>query len=626
MKSQPRPNTGWLQNGGDDDRRQLRRTRRCLPAPALPFTVAIAWIWAALSLPGLALTTNDLTSVLGFTPTKLVFVATNGIPGNTGLSEASPWDLQTALSKPASAVPPGTAILLRGGTHRGPCISTVGGTSGLPVVVCSYPGEWAVLNDGGEGSLAANITASTGSCTVTGSAQWTVGAVVQIDNEQIQLYDKIGTTTWLAARGWNGTTPASHPLNARVELLGPVIDSRGNHVWWRDFEITSVRPNRSVMASYRWGGLNFNPVSHANKAINLVIHNTGHPAIGFWGPGPGGEVYGCLLWGNGIYDTTGGGSWLRGDGIYAQNQTGNVLLSDIISFRNFTLGLDAFAESNYANGFTFEGNICFDANEMANLDAATSVNPINLVVVSNNFLYQRPTQNVANLILGYVATGNTNTIISGNYIFGGAYGALIRNFNNVTLTNNCLLTTTFPIVQFERSTGFPPHNYVMDHNTYYSLNNPTPFAWGGSEYMSFSTWKSLTGYDAASTYRTSGPTNVIAVTRKNKYQAKRAHLVVFNYTGANSLAYNLTDAGLVAGDQFVIRDAQDFLGTPVLTGIFTNQLVSLPLNLTNVSPIFGEVTHFQNTHTPKEFNAFVIVGSTPGKPAPPSNLHTVSEL
>jgi len=565
---------------------------------------------AGLLQSGLAVGPSDLTQLLGFTPTRVIIVATNGTPSNTGLTESSPWDLQTALTQSGTAVPPGTAILLRGGTYCGPFLSSVSGSSNQPVVVRSYPGEWAVVNDGGSGTMSSSVNSTNESFKVSGSAQWVVGSLIQVEGEQMYIAGKNGTNLNNVARGWNGTTAAAHPAGAAVELLGYVIDCGGNFVWWSSFEITSVRSNRSVLATYKQGGLDLSPTSHGNKAINLVIHNVGHPAIGFWQQGDGGEVYGCILWGNGVYD---GGTWTRGNGIYSQNTTGSVAIRDVISFRNFTAGMKAFGEGGYANGFTFEGNISFENPEGINIFAATSANPIPLVKIYTNFTYLRPGAFGENIGLGYVAPSNGLAEVIGNYVFGGNNVIAVKEFLNATIRNNTVLTDLPPnsdprLVQFERTAGYPPHNYTIRSNVYYSLNRPYVFYYTGipTGVEDFSKWKTYTAYDTNSSFSSSPPTSIIAVTRTNRYSPKRAHLVVYNYTSAHSLSYSLTNAGLVPGDPFVIRDAQNYLAAPVLTGTFSNQLVTIPLNLTNVSPIIGNVTHYQNVHTPELFNAFVI--------------------
>jgi hypothetical protein len=84
------------------------------------------------------------------------------------------------------------------------------------------------------------------------------------------------------------------------------IAAYGGWTWFWDLEITNSRPQRSVQSEAgtpdaRVSGLFMAGAGH--RAINLVVHNTGHPGIGFWQvTGPEAEVYGCILWGNGIYD------------------------------------------------------------------------------------------------------------------------------------------------------------------------------------------------------------------------------------------------------------------------------------------------------------------------------------
>src|SRR5262249_19000578 len=146
-------------------------------------------------------------------------------------------------------------------------------------------------------------------------------------------------------------------------------------------------------------------------------------------------------------------------------------------------------------------------------------------------------------------------------------------------------------------------------NTYYTVN-PSPFITNsGVPHQSFADWQSITGYDRQSMINTNAPRQLITFTRRNQYDPARSHVVIYNWTNAVSLAYDLAEAGLKPGDAFTVRDAQDYVGPPVLTGIYDGRSIRLPLNLTNVAPIYGTITHFQNKHTSPLFNAFVIMAS-----------------
>src|SRR6185436_15684317 len=63
--------------------------------------------------------------------------------------------------------------------------------------------------------------------------------------------------------------------------------------------------------------------------------------------------------------------------------------------------------------------------------------------------------------------------------------------------------------------------------------------------------------------------------------------------------------GLGAGDSYEIRDAQNFFGTPVVTGTYGGSSVNIPLNTATVSPTVGSF-NYPPVHTDKEFGSFVL--------------------
>lgn len=75
------------------------------------------------------------------------FAATNGTSGGSG-AIGSPWSLSKALSfTSGNTILPGDTVYLRDGTYwiSNTITSYLAGTSNAPVVVRSYPGEWAKL-------------------------------------------------------------------------------------------------------------------------------------------------------------------------------------------------------------------------------------------------------------------------------------------------------------------------------------------------------------------------------------------------------------------------------------------------------------------------------------------------
>ncbi len=111
-------------------------------------TIAAMAIVAFLGLlPTEAVSKTDAASI-GVKPKTVTgsayYVAPSGSSSGDG-SLANPWDLQTALSHPA-VVQPGDTIWLRGGTYTGLYNSTLTGTASTPIILRSYPGEWAVID------------------------------------------------------------------------------------------------------------------------------------------------------------------------------------------------------------------------------------------------------------------------------------------------------------------------------------------------------------------------------------------------------------------------------------------------------------------------------------------------
>ncbi|MEY3283037.1 MAG: hypothetical protein RIR86_1050, partial [Acidobacteriota bacterium] len=135
-------------------------------------------------------------------------------------------------------------------------------------------------------------------------------------------------------------------------IISGGIRVEGAWTWYRDFEISNPSPQRHHK---RPMGLHvFGPHT---KFINLVIHDNGN-GIGFWQAAENAEIYGAIIYHNGWEETNDYRG--HGHGIYAQNLSGAKLISDVISFNNYSSGMKAYSEQGHANQITFEGNISFN--------------------------------------------------------------------------------------------------------------------------------------------------------------------------------------------------------------------------------------------------------------------------
>jgi hypothetical protein len=385
------------------------------------------------------------------------------------------------------------------------------------------------------------------------------------------------------------------------------IKANGTYTWFWGFEITNTDPNRYVtdINNGRQPGLYL--YGKGNKAINLIIDNVGRAAVGFWSnvnPGSDNEVYGCIMWGNGIYDS----GTTRGDSIYANLADPNPTLakiSDTISFRNFNYGIKGWSEwsSRYLNNFQLVNNVSFDNGTSYDVEVADSVHGMNGLQLVNNFIYQPPSEQRNCTRFGTSGIKGGAAEVRNNYFACGTigWGALYLNgFSTVTVTGNTFVS---PNKFTNWNPPSAPASLTWNSNKYYGGGN-TSFKKSGVSYT-MAGWKSATGFDSTSTYSSAYPTQTRVFVLPNKYEAGRAHVAVYNWGRLSSVNADLSTV-LKVGDLYEVRDAQNYWGKAVASGTYNGGAVSLPTILSEVSPIPG-LTHFVNNHTDMEFNVYVVI-------------------
>jgi hypothetical protein len=109
------------------------------------------------------------------------------------------------------------------------------------------------------------------------------------------------------------------------------------------------------------------------------------------------------------------------------------------------------------------------------------------------------------------------------------------------------------------------------------------------------------------TYLIERPTGTKIFVRRNKYDANRTHVVVYNWDRYGELVLDLSEARLDPSQLFELRDAQNILGSPVASGTFGDGRVKVSLRTLSVATPVGDVA--PPPHTAPEFAVFVLVGS-----------------
>ncbi|MFN2632227.1 MAG: right-handed parallel beta-helix repeat-containing protein [Thermoanaerobaculia bacterium] len=356
-------------------------------------------------------------------------------------------------------------------------------------------------------------------------------------------------------------------IDGRGAVYGALLVQYSAWTLFQNLEITDSDVARSPLTSGLW-------VRDSNniKFINMVVHDLPGQGIGFWQENSDSEIYGTLIYYNGVD--------FQEHGIYTGNQVGTKRISDNIIFTNAGYGVHGYASTatGYENNIRIEGNIAFDngllvpgappqGNILIGTTSASS--PAANPAIFNNATYHRTiNMGAGSQEFGYV-NGCTLPLVSGNYFVGETRWA------------NC---TT---------------NASITGNTFYgnqvSYSGPLPSA---------STFPS-------NVYTTSRPTGFRVVVRGNQYEAGRANVAVYNWGLASSVNVDLSGV-VAAGASYEIRDAQNFFGPPVRSGVYAGGTVSLPMNGGSVSPVAYPLP----IPTGPEFKAFVILSGQGSLPSP----------
>ena len=397
---------------------------------------------------------------------------------------------------------------------------------------------------------------------------------------------KPGDTIWLRGGTYQGTWvsvltgTAEAPIVVRqfpgeratldmAPSAGDALLVYGAYTWYWGFELISSDPVRSSKEVGSWPydikrGYGVNARGRHLKFINLIAHDLAN-GFGIWAEGFNIEVYGSLAYYNGWQAP----DRAHGHGIYTQNKAGRHVLSDNITFHQFSHGIHAYgSDAAFLDYITLDGNISFGNGSIGSSGITrelllgggdVAADPI----VTDNSTYG------AQVNFGYGA-GCTNAVISGNYFVGT--GALLIHCAG-----------------------------SFSSNTIHSIYNHG----------------SLPSLYPANTYLPASPTIPAVVrVRPNRYEAGRAHIAIYNWLNAPTVSVELVSAGLTIGQAFEIRDAQNYFGSPVYAGVYSGAPVSLPMmGLTAAAPI--GLVPVPPRHTAPRFAAFVVVPTAAGLPAPP---------
>lgn len=480
-------------------------------------------------------------------PRREWYAAPDGKPEGSGAKD-SPFDLPTALAggRGGGEIRPGDTLWLRGGLYAGAFTSALAGDEQAPVVVRAAPGERVVIDRAGVG-----------------------------------------------------------------ESKQPALKVRGAHVWFWGLEVTNSHPDRSRRSPYTgedepWRGSGADVYAPHVKFINCLFHDNGH---GVWDKQDMTEVHGCLFFYN--------GNNKREHAVYTGNREGTKYITDNVVFAQGGYGILAHSDSGKSaqRGLHIEGNVCFNNGAITGDDQTTGnlqvggVEGVSAerVVVKNNFVYAPPgpASKGNGLRLGFEDRDNADLRLLDNYVVARR-PLRVWWWRRVECAGNTILSDG-EACELLTPEGAEASQYLWDFNTYLAA------AGGGSSFVSnsreysFARWREKVGLDANSLYAAApagGAGDARVFLRPNRYEAGRAHVVVFNHDARERVEVELGGV-LAKGQEFEIRDAQNFHAAPLVSAVYDGRPVSLPLRLAEVARPAGRVERAPS-HTAPRFAVFVL--------------------
>ena len=301
----------------------------------------------------------------------------------------------------------------------------------------------------------------------------------------------------------------------------------GAWVEFHGMEFTDSHPDRLE----KWDGV---VLYGANtKLVNAIIYDTAQ-GVGFWRPAIDAELYGNIIFNNGFQGTSRG----HGHAIYTQNQNGTKRITQNIIFFGYGYGIHAYTEGGYIQGFDIVDNVWFRAG--ASVPGGSTDGEAEGCLVGG-------LQPVA------------RTRLAGNHSWGPrvssrstlvGWGGSVQNVD-ITMEDNYFVGRV--AAQGHWQSG------VLTGNHFYS---------------------SIVGIDPAdfpnNVWSSSLPTGTKVVIQRNRYDAQRADLIIYNWGEADSVSVDLS-AHLAQGSPYSLYSVFDLWSSPVASGVYQGGNLQVPM-------------------------------------------------
>lgn len=430
---------------------------------------------------------SSVTSSETTNTSNLYYVSPNGADDNEGTVNKPFRSINAALKKTI----PGDTVLVRNGTYSEKIVFPKSGRLDKYITLKVYPGEKAIID---------GTTLS-----ITGKE-----ALVTIRNNSYIILEGFDICNYKSTTPW-------------TNVNGILIDQGSKNIQIKKNRIYNIEHNVKPDDGRSGHGIEIIGNTEVMMKNILVEENEIHDCNTGYSENLtiNGYVDSFIIRKNKIYNAENIGIDAAGGYSANSNPAFNYARNGLISENelyniDMTTGPIGGAHGHGAIGIYIDGarNIIVERNKVHECDRGIGIvsendlYPTSNCIVRNNFVYNGWRTGIyLGGYLNYTSGGTNDCYVVNNTLYQnniepGAFGEiegeirLTERCNNNVIKNNIIYARPLDVfVHKYTSTG---SNNVIDNNLYYTTGT-AKWIWNGTEYTSFTAWKTACGGDAAST-------------------------------------------------------------------------------------------------------------------------------
>jgi hypothetical protein len=402
----------------------------------------------------------------------------------------------------------------------------------------------------------------------------------------------------------------------RAQVIGSItLWGTPGYVIFRDFELYSdvaKRRSQQVAAGLQptdlSGFVEGIQVYEPNCSfINLIVHDSVRSGFYTSADANNTVIHGCIVYNTGWVspdNAEGHSFYLQGTGEFSDNIGFN---SAGAIFHVYANGPDFILHD-----VTLDGNVAFGAGAIQNVrpyrdwiigvDAPAS--EANRIILRSNMGYI-----VTNsMTLSQVQLGRDN--LNGSVVAVSNYwpqGIVLTKWQAATVVGNLIAPqdSSCAVEVYQDLTNLTAW---WNNNSYYIPRRTRGRFRLGSNLYAYGDWKNITRFDANSLCSGQELRGTQVFVRPNRYEKGRANIVVYNWDNMETVAVDVSSV-LPLGASYEVRNAQDFFSAPLLSGIYSGEQLTLPMNGLSVAEPWGGLSAARPTGP--TFNVFVLLPTAP---------------